>query len=165
MYPPRHHGYRFVALLASTLLAGACSTAGHGPDESSATPVKHIDAAELRAWWQADRDVVLLDVRTEKEFLEDGRAPGAALQTWSYNGKDADVNALFVDETRRRYSADQTLVVLCSHGMRATQATRALESQAGFTSVYVFEGGYEGHHMEGYPAGDGWKAAALPIDD
>ena len=164
MRNPRRLGYRSTAVLAATLLVAACSPAGPSHDETAA-PVKHIDSAELRAWWQSDRDVVVLDVRTEKEFREDGRAPGAVLQTWSYNGKDAEVNALFVDEIQRRFSVDQTLVVLCSHGMRATQATRALDSQGGFTSVYVFDGGYEGHHMKGYPAGDGWKAAELPIDD
>ena len=30
--------------------------------------------------------------------------------------------------------------------------------------VYVFPGGYEGHHMAGFPAGDGWRAAGLPME-
>jgi rhodanese-related sulfurtransferase len=54
---------------------------------------------------------------------------------------------------------------LCSHGMRASQAAAALQEQAGFTSVYVFPGGFEGHHMQGYPGGEGWKAAGLPVED
>jgi rhodanese-related sulfurtransferase len=49
--------------------------------------------------------------------------------------------------------------------MRASQAAAALQEKRGFTAVYVFPGGYEGHHMDGYPAGDGWKAAGLPFDE
>jgi len=48
--------------------------------------------------------------------------------------------------------------------MRATEAADALQQQVGFSQVYVFPGGYEGHHMTGFPAGDGWRAAGLPME-
>jgi rhodanese-related sulfurtransferase len=63
------------------------------------------------------------------------------------------------------FEPDDTIVLLCSHAMRASQAAAALQEKRGFTAVYVFPGGYEGHHMDGYPAGDGWKAAGLPFDE
>jgi hypothetical protein len=28
----------------------------------------------------------------------------------------------------------------------------------------VFAGGYDGHHMAGFPGGDGWRAADLPME-
>ena len=49
--------------------------------------------------------------------------------------------------------------------MRATHAAWELQEKKGFNEVYVFPGGFEGHHMHGYPAGDGWKSADLPLED
>ena len=46
----------------------------------------------------------------------------------------------------------------------ATQAAADLGEKAGFTNVYVFPGGVEGHHMDDYPAGDGWLDADLPYE-
>lgn len=125
--------------------------------------VKFVDDENIRNWLDNERPFVVLDVRTKKEFRNDGRAPDAVLYPYTMNDKKRRDNEEFLRDVSEDFEPDATLVVLCSHGMRATQAAWELEAKAGFTEVYVFAGGYEGHHMPGYPAGDGWKAAGLPL--
>lgn len=125
--------------------------------------VDYVDASTVREWQEQGMDVVILDVRTEKEFVEDGYAPGAVLQSYYLGKKRRHENAGFLDAVADRYDAGQKLLIMCSHGMRATQAAWELKEKKGFTDVHVFPGGYEGHHMAGYGGGDGWKADGLPL--
>ena len=45
----------------------------------------------------------------------------------------------------------------------ARVAVTVLE-ESGFTEVYVYEGGYQGHEMAGYPSGPGWVFDGLPLE-
>ena len=82
----------------------------------------------------------------------------------SYSLRDRDANQAMLERAASRFAPDETLLVMCSHGMRATHAAWELQERFGFEIVYVFPGGFEGHHMEGYGGGDGWKAAGLPLE-
>ena len=154
----------FACSLIVALLVACGAPGGPYPDDFDGK-VRTVGADELRAWEAAGKAFQILDVRTPGEFREDPRAPDAVLQTWSYDGKKRGVNEAFLEEVPRRFASDRTLVLLCSHGMRAAQAAWALQEQAGYSKVYVYGGGYEGHHMAGYPAGDGWIADGLPLAD
>lgn len=136
----------------------------HGQHADYTGKVQTVDAQTVSEWYGGERSFRILDVRTEQEFREDGHAPLAELVTWSYQGKKAGVNEAFIETVPGRFGKDETIVILCSLGMRATEAADALQQQAGFSQVYVFPGGYEGHHMTGFPAGDGWRAAGLPME-
>ena len=151
-------------LIGAVAWLGGCTGHDH-PSEDYTHRVRTADANTIRAWSAEGRPFTLVDVRSEGEFDSEGRAPGAELHTWSIFNRDPERNQAFLDEMSERFRSDETIVLLCSHAMRASQAAAALTEQRGFTSVYVFPGGYEGHHMKGYPAGDGWKAAGLPIED
>ena len=48
---------------------------------------------------------------------------------------------------------------------REVFAAWALQKESGFTEVYVYEGGYQGHEMAGYPSGPGWVFDGLPLED
>lgn len=159
-----HASPGLVTLIAVGLLLSGCAGHRH-PDEDYTGRVKTVDAGTIRLWMEEARDFVIVDVRSEGEYDSHGRAPGSELHPWSIYNRDPQRNAAFIEEMRTAFPADATVVLLCSHGMRASQAAVALQEQAGFTSLYVFPGGYEGHHMAGYPAGDGWKAAGLSIEE
>ena len=152
-----------MAALIIGLLAGC---AGHDhPKEDFTGRVKTADAATIRGWMSEGRNFTIVDVRSEGEYDSDGHAPDARLHPWSIFNQNPERNQAFLAEITEEFEPDDTIVLLCSHAMRASQAAAALQEKRGFTSVYVFPGGYEGHHMEGYPAGDGWKAAGLPFDE
>lgn len=160
----------YVAAIGLVLIfCYACAPTQSGHDAESDIPddflelVAYADGKMLRQWQSQNTDVVILDVRTEKEFLEDGHAPGAVLQSYYLGAKRRHENAEFLERVADRYAADQKLLIMCSHGMRATQAAWELQEKKGFTDVHVFPGGYEGHHMAGYGGGDGWQAEGLPL--
>lgn len=157
-----------IVLSSAGLLASGCAGHDHRhdhPDEDYTDRVNTADAATIRLWMEQERDFTIVDVRSEGEYDSHGRAPGSELHSWSIYNRDPERNEAFIEEMKARFEPDETILLLCSHAMRASQAAAALQEQAGFTAVYVFPGGYEGHHMAGYPAGDGWKAADLPIEE
>ncbi len=147
-----------------------CASVTFAGDEASMPDdftglVQSIDAEEMRDWIDNKTEFIVLDVRTEKEFRKDGRAPDSVLHPYTMQRKKRQQNIKFLRDVAEQFDKSETLIVLCSHGMRATQAVWELQEKAGFENVYVFAGGFEGHHMSGYPAGDGWRAAGLPMED
>jgi rhodanese-related sulfurtransferase len=152
------------SVLVIILLASGCAVHEH-PTEDFTGRVNTVDAATMRIWMAEGRDFTIVDVRSEGEFDSEGHAPGSELHSWSIFNRDPARNQAFLEEMSARFDRDAAIVLICSHAMRASQAAAALAEQRGFTAVYVFPGGYEGHHMEGYPGGDGWKAAGLPVED
>lgn len=155
---------RATALLGILLCVGC---AGHSTtDEVDYTAlVKTVDAPTIRQWMEAGRDFSIVDVRSTAEYENDGHVPDVDLHPYSIYNRDPMRNEAFVEEMEVAFEPDATIVLICSHAMRASQAAHDLQSEAGFTNVYVFPGGYEGHHMKGYPSGDGWKSAGLPLED
>lgn len=126
--------------------------------------VQTVDASQIGEWNAEGRSFRILDVRTRSEFDHDGHAPGAELVTWSYNDQVEGINETFMHAVPERFDADETIVILCSGGMRASQAADALQRKAGFSRVYVFAGGYEGEDTAGFPSGPGWRASGLPME-
>jgi rhodanese-related sulfurtransferase len=139
--------------------------ADHADDPDYTSIVKTVDADTIREWDRNKRPYTLLDIRSEGEFDSDGHAPGAVLHPYSIHDRDPERNRAFMEEVKAAFDRDETIVLLCSHAMRASQAAARMQSEAGFTNLYVFPGGYEGHHMAKYPSGEGWKADGLPIQD
>lgn len=149
------------------LAAAATAQADTSPAEQATDYtqlVEAVDAATVQAWIDEGKPFRILDVRSEQEFLQDGHAPGAVLQSWNMK-QDEAARAAFIDAVRQTFAADETVVVLCSRGGRAARAAHALQEEAGFSGLRVFGGGYEGSQLPGIPAGEGWKAAGLPMQD
>lgn len=154
-----------MTLLFGVLLCAGC--AGHSAaDEVDYTAlVKTVDASTIRQWMAEGRTFSIVDVRSTGEYENDGHVPAVDLHPYSLHNRDPMRNEAFVEEMEVAFDPDDTIVLICSHAMRASQAAHDLQRKAGFTNVYVFPGGYEGHHMKGYPSGDGWKSAGLPLAD
>lgn len=157
----------FLSLLAGMTASGCHGRHGadHANDPDYTRIVKTVDAETIREWDREERAYVLLDIRSEGEFDSDGHAPGAVLHPYSIYDRDPERNRAFMEEVKAAFDRDATIVLLCSHAMRASQAAARMQSDAGFTNIYVFPGGYEGHHMANYPSGAGWKADGLPIEE
>ena len=144
-------------------LQSATKTTDSGMPDTYIGLVEYADAAQVSAWQADGTDFVIIDVRTEEEFAEDGHAPGAVLQSYYRDSKRRPLNIDFLNAISNRFDAGQKLLLMCSRGTRATQAAWELGVKRGFSDVHVYPGGYEGHHMQGYGSGDGWKAAGLPV--
>jgi len=130
---------------------------------------------------QAEPGAVLVDVRSDMEFLMIGHPKGAVHVPW-IDAPDWTVNPGFVAAVRRlllgrrsgarsgaragvRGGAPSTppLLLICRSGNRSADAAAALLAD-GIDHVWVVEGGFEGpldeaHHRNTLA---GWRHAGLP---
>lgn len=128
---------------------------------------------EPQAAWdlmQSDPSALLVDVRSDMEFLMIGHAKGAVHIAW-IDGPDWVVNSDFVPAVRKlllgRVSGTARgtvpILLMCRSGNRSLDAAHAL-SEAGLNDLYIVQGGFEGplddeHHRNTIA---GWRFANLP---
>ena len=125
-----------------------------------------------KAWemMQQNPSVLLLDVRSDMEFLMIGHPKGALHVAW-IDEPDWTINPDFLPEVRKlmlgRLSArtQQTapVILICRSSNRSVDAAKALLAD-GIEDVYVVDGGFEGpldddHHRNTVA---GWRFANLP---
>lgn len=91
--------------------------------------VSFVGNDHIRSRQEANPDLLLLDVRTEREFLT-GHIPGAA---WMARGV---VEFRVAEQVR---DADAEIIVYCATGPRAALVSKALEAQ-GYRNVSAHEG-------------------------
>jgi rhodanese-related sulfurtransferase len=120
-----------------------------------------------RAAWtllQQNPEAVLVDCRTEIEFMYVGHPVGAEHVAWQ-EGPDWEIDPEFVDKVKRLVRNDLTrpVLLICRSGHRSACAGDALE-QAGFSSVINVVEGFEGPLDENYHRGElgGWRCRGLP---
>ncbi len=120
-----------------------------------------------RAAWtllQQNLEAVLVDCRTEIEFMYVGHPVGAEHVAWQ-EGPDWEIDPEFVDKVKRLVRNDLTrpVLLICRSGHRSACAGDALE-QAGFSSVINVVEGFEGPLDENYHRGKlgGWRCRGLP---
>jgi rhodanese-related sulfurtransferase len=126
--------------------------------------MKHLTPKEAHAFLQANPQALLIDVRSEIEYLFVGHPVGAIHVSWN-DGPDWEVNPHFVGEVKKLagHGGDRPLVLICRSGNRSVSAAEAL-SGAGFTAVYNVLHGFEGelderHHRN---SSSGWRYDGLP---
>lgn len=83
-------------------------------------------------------NVVILDVRTEKEFKE-GHIPGAIL---------IDVNAPGFEKEAGKLDRSKVYLVHCAAGVRSLKACNTMRGLE-FTNLYNLRGGYKGWVADG----------------
>lgn len=126
--------------------------------------MKHVTPKEAHAFLAANPEALLIDVRSEIEFLFVGHPKGAIHVSWN-DGPDWDINPHFVGEVKKLagHGGERPVVLICRSGTRSVAAGEALV-QAGFKSVYNVLHGFEGELDEQHHRGtvNGWRHDGLP---
>jgi rhodanese-related sulfurtransferase len=126
--------------------------------------MKHLTPKEAHAFLQTHPEALLIDVRSEIEYLFVGHPVGAIHVSWN-DGPDWDVNPHFVGEVKKLagHGGERPVVLICRSGNRSETAGQAL-LDAGFRNIYNVTYGFEGelddqHHRN---AVNGWRFDGLP---
>lgn len=134
---------------------------------------KTTDLSPKQAWQvlQDDPRAVLIDIRSNMEFLFVGHPVGAVHIPW-IDEPDWEVNPHFVTDVRKVMlggivcEGDEgcaPVILICRSGKRSRDAGKAL-LEAGFKQVFHVAEGFEGdlneHHQRSSVGG--WRYAGLP---
>ncbi len=129
--------------------------------------VKDIRASEAAGVLRADRNAVLIDVRTTIEFEYVGHPVGALHIPWM-EAPEWRVLPEFAERVRaalgeRGQAGDTTVLTLCRSGKRSRAAAECLAG-AGFTHVYNVSDGFEGDRdaQKHRSSVNGWRHQGLP---
>ena len=138
------------------------STATIRPGFAYTNGMKHFTPKEAQEFLQGNPTAVLIDCRSEFEYLFVGHPAGAILVPW-YDGIDWALNSHFVGQVRMAASHDRPVILICRSGNRSREAGQALEA-SGFTQVYNVLHGFEGELDDGHHRGslNGWRHDGLP---
>jgi rhodanese-related sulfurtransferase len=124
--------------------------------------MNHLKPLEAHQFLQQHPDAVLIDCRSEMEFLFVGHPTGAHHVAWN-DGPDWNINPHFVGQVRKIASMNRPVVLICRSGQRSVDAGVALE-QSGFTDVINVLEGFEGPIDEQHQRSrvSGWRKDGLP---
>lgn len=133
------------ALLIGATLAGICFAQSAAPAagyraivQDAQAHVKRIDIQQFKAWNDAHRNYVLVDVRESEEWAK-GHAAGAL-----HIGKgvlERDIEANVPDRKA-------TIVLYCHSGARSALAAENL-MRMGYSNVYSLDGGLTAYDAAG----------------
>jgi len=135
-----------VAFVAGTLALGArAADEKRAIDQSKpATGVPHkyknVDPATFDQMRKTDKDAVVLDVRTKKEYQE-GHIPGSVLI--DFNSPDFEKEVAKLDKNK-------TYLVHCAVGGRSARACGKMEKMD-FSKLYNLQGGMGAWEKAGKP--------------
>ena len=132
--------------------------------------VKSLNPKQAWQLLQDDPKAILVDVRSNMEFLFVGHPCGAVHIPW-IDEPDWDINPDFVRQVQKLLlgglshtgKGNVPIVLICRSGKRSQEAGQALLA-AGFAQVYNVEEGFEGeldeHHHRS--SSGGWRYHGLP---
>ena len=130
-------------LLAGCLcLASGCGGADSAPGKGAETKAFKNVGPDQFDKLRAEKNAVVLDVRTPKEFAG-GHIPGATNLDW---------NASDFEEKVTKLDKSKTYLVHCATGRRSALACDKLGSRLGFTNCFNLEGGIKA-----------WQQADKPV--
>lgn len=115
----------FVVILGVVILAGCSSKS----DKNTENTYKQITPSEAKALMDSEENYIILDVRTEEEFVE-GHIEGAILLPDYEIGEKAE--SMLTDK-------DQLIFVYCRSGRRSKNAASELAA-LGYTNIQEFGG-------------------------
>jgi rhodanese-related sulfurtransferase len=126
--------------------------------------MKHLLPKEAHELLQKNPDALLIDVRSEMEFLFVGHPKDALHVAWN-DGPDWDVNPHFVGEVKKLIgsAADRPVVLICRSGKRSAEAGEELMAHGVkhvFNVTHGFEGDIDDVHHRGTV--NGWRFDGLP---
>ncbi len=138
---------RKVLLLSVVIILFLCAATGilsfeklHAEEGSTKaqTEVKNISVKQARELIDRDKDVFILDVRTQEEY-NDAHIKGANL-----------IPIQELEQNINKIPKDKKVVVHCAKGKRSAKACELLKDK-GLKELYNVEGGLNQWKSEGFP--------------
>ena len=121
---------------------------------------KQIKSSEIKNFLTDNKNVELLDVRTQDEWDNIGRPDGENLGLKTHfitilRSPDPAANKEFIKEVKKAIDPNKDLLVMCKAGGRSMMASQLL-SQENIECINVSDG------FEGNGENPGWKNEGLP---
>ena len=122
--------------------------------------IKQIKSSEIKNFLTDNKNVELLDVRTQDEWDNIGRPDGENLGLKTHfitivRSPDPAANKEFIEEVKKVIDPNKDLLVMCKAGGRSMVASQLL-SQVKINCINISDG------FEGNGEDPGWKNEGLP---
>jgi len=122
--------------------------------------IKQLPSKELKEFLSNNKNVELLDVRTQDEWDNIGRPDGEKLGLTTHfvtiiRSPDPSKNKEFIEEVKKKINPNKQLLVMCKAGGRSMMAAQLL-SQENIICINISDG------FEGNGENLGWKNEGLP---
>jgi rhodanese-related sulfurtransferase len=122
--------------------------------------IKQLKSSEIKNFMNNNKNVELLDVRTQEEWDNIGTPDGEKLGLKTHfitivRSPDPAANKEFIEEVKKVIDLNNDLLVMCKAGGRSMMASQLL-SQEKINCINVSDG------FEGNGEDPGWKNEGLP---
>jgi len=122
--------------------------------------IKQIKSSEIKKFLIDNKDVELLDVRTQDEWDNVGKPDGEKLGLKTHfvtiiRSPEPSANKDFIKSVKKVIDLNKELLVICKAGGRSMMASQLL-SQENISCVNISDG------FEGNGENPGWKNEGLP---
>jgi len=122
--------------------------------------IKQIKSSEIKNFLTDNKNVELLDVRTQDEWDNVGKPDGEKIGLKTHfvtivRSPDPSANKPFIEEVKKVIGPNKELLVMCKAGGRSMTASLLL-SQEKINCINVSDG------FEGNGEDPGWKNEGLP---
>jgi len=122
--------------------------------------IKQLKSSEIKNFMNNNKNVELLDVRTQEEWDNIGMPDGEKLGLKTHfitivRSPDPSVNKEFIEEVKNKIDSNKQLLIICKSGGRSMMASQLL-SQENIICINVSDG------FEGNGENAGWKNEGLP---
>ena len=122
--------------------------------------IKQLKSSEIKNFINDNKNVELLDVRTQEEWNNIGTPDGENLGLKTHfvtivRSPDPSANKEFVEEVKKQIDSNKQLLIICKAGGRSMMAAQLL-SQEKIKCINISDG------FEGNGENPGWKKEDLP---
>ena len=122
--------------------------------------IKQIKSSEIKNFLLDNKNIELLDVRTQDEWDNVGKPDGEKLGLKTHfvtiiRSPEPSANKDFIEEVKKVIDSNKELLVMCKAGGRSMMASQLL-SQENINCINISDG------FEGNGENAGWKNEGLP---
>ena len=122
--------------------------------------IKQLPSEKIKEYVKSNPKCVLLDVRTEEEWVSDGKPDGETIGLKTYfltiQFADKSFNQNFIEDFKKlNIQKDSEILTMCMGGVRS-QAAAELLTKENYKCVNISDG------FLGNPENVGWKNSGLP---
>jgi rhodanese-related sulfurtransferase len=123
--------------------------------------IKQIKSSEIKKFLSENKNIELLDVRTQDEWDNIGKPDGENLSLKTHfitivRSSDPAVNKEFIEEVKKVIDPNKDLLVICKAGGRSMMASQLLDQEK-INCINISDG------FEGNGENPGWKNEGLPF--